>query len=202
MEYFYLAIAWIFWCVVHSVLISLKFSQFLQEKLKEAYRFFRLFYNIFSILTFAIIIYYSWRIKGKIVFSWEGYSQIIQWILLLASFYLFWAGAKSYDIKQFLGLSQIKNKNSSKTLSPDDEISISGIMGKVRHPWYVAGILFIWTISSDIYMSSLATNIIFTTYLILGAFIEEKKLIAVYGDQYRRYQKNVAMFFPRFRSKV
>ena len=33
-------------------------------------------------------------------------------------------------------------------------------------------------------------------YLIIGAFIEERRLLSVFGEEYRKYQQQVSMFIP------
>ena len=38
--------------------------------------------------------------------------------------------------------------------------------------------------------------LILTVYLIIGTFLEERKLVYEFGDQYRNYQKQVSMLLP------
>ena len=73
-------------------------------------------------------------------------------------------------------------------------MDISGILSVIRHPWYTASILIIWTRHLDV--SALIVNLILTLYLIIGTYLEEQKLIDELGDEYRLYQKNVSMLFP------
>jgi hypothetical protein len=37
----------------------------------------------------------------------------------------------------------------------------------------------------------------FTGYILLGIFLEERDLVALFGEQYRRYRKQVGMLIPR-----
>jgi len=71
---------------------------------------------------------------------------------------------------------------------------MSGILGVIRHPWYTAAIIIIWMRNIDI--STLIVNIILTLYLVVGTFLEERKLLLEFGEKYRYYQENVSMLFP------
>jgi protein-S-isoprenylcysteine O-methyltransferase Ste14 len=83
---------------------------------------------------------------------------------------------------------------SKKGLTRTGGLDTSGILGVVRHPWYAAGILIIWARPLD--MAVLVTNAVLTTYLFAGTILEERRLVAEFGDVYREYQNRVPMFFP------
>ena len=95
---------------------------------------------------------------------------------------------------QFFGIHQIRTGQTDHTLSEYDTFDTSGILSVVRHPWYTGGIMIIW--SSDIYLSILLNNIVVSVYFVIGAFLEERKLLLEFGNQYREYQKNVSMLIP------
>ncbi len=42
----------------------------------------------------------------------------------------------------------------------------------------------------------LVINLIFSVYLVAGAFIKEKRLIGRFGDAYGNYQARTSMFLP------
>jgi len=39
-------------------------------------------------------------------------------------------------------------------------------------------------------------NIVISAYFVIGAYLEERKLVREFGEVYREYQKNVSMLFP------
>ena len=120
--------------------------------------------------------------------------RIGQVILLGTAVLLFVYGGRNYDVRQMLGIKQIKERTSNKALTDTGELDTSGILGITRHPWYLAAILFLWGRQLDV--SAIILNVIFTGYLIVGAYLEEKKLVAEFGQKYLAYQKRVSMLIP------
>jgi protein-S-isoprenylcysteine O-methyltransferase Ste14 len=107
---------------------------------------------------------------------------------------LFYLGARHYDVRLVLGIKQIREGTSNKLITDTDELDTSGVLGITRHPWYLAAILLIWARHLDV--SAIFVNIILTFYLIVGTYLEEKKLIGEFGEKYVTYQKRVSMLIP------
>ncbi|PKQ61862.1 hypothetical protein BZG02_14650 [Labilibaculum filiforme] len=184
----------VLWCFFHSSFISNQFIHYIKPKLGKHFKAYRLLYNLFSLITFLALLWYSYSLKSAVIFNWSGYFQILHIILLLVCFFLFFAGSLAYDIKSFLGFRQIKQKEHRKGMSNDGKISTTGILGIIRHPWYTATFLLIWARNWNV--NTLIINIILSIYLVIGCYLEEKKLVLEYGEGYQNYQKNVSMLFP------
>jgi protein-S-isoprenylcysteine O-methyltransferase Ste14 len=120
--------------------------------------------------------------------------RIGQVILLGLAVLLFFLGGSHYDARQFLGIKQIREGTLNNVITNTGELSTSGVLGITRHPWYLASILFIWARQLDV--SAILVNIILTSYLIVGTYLEEKKLIGEFGEKYLAYQKKVSMLIP------
>ncbi|MGD0916822.1 MAG: NnrU family protein [Thermodesulfobacteriota bacterium] len=185
---------WILWCTLHSTLVATTVIDYMRKKLGDWFRFYRLFYNIVSLATLVPVEYYSVSIRQAPVFQWEGPLVIVKYLLLVASIALFVAGGSHYSLSQFLGIRQIKIGRGTQTLSEYNIFDASGILGLIRHPWYAAGIMVIW--ARDISLPTLLINIVISAYFIIGTFLEERKLLLEFGEEYRKYQKYVSMFIP------
>ncbi len=73
-----------------------------------------------------------------------------------------------------------------------------GMHRYVRHPLYFGTLLFIWSLFLLFpYLNNLLACLVITLYTVFGARLEEKKLVAQFGEQYRRYQQTVPMLIPR-----
>jgi protein-S-isoprenylcysteine O-methyltransferase Ste14 len=198
MPYLLLAILWSLWCVLHSLMISQVVVSGLKERFGDGYRYYRIFFNLISIVTLIPVLIYSGSLQGDPFFTWSGAWRPVQLFLVMGSLALFYAGGRHYDLRQFLGLRQVVEHESRKGLTRTGGLDTSGILGVVRHPWYAAGVLIIWARPLD--LSVLVTNAVLTTYLFVGTVLEEKRLVAEFGNEYREYQKRVPMFLPCGRS--
>ena len=185
---------WALWCTLHSTLIATPVTDYLEKKLGDRFRFYRLFFNTASLATLIPVLYYSLSIQRTPIFRWEGHLMIVKYLLWATSITLFVAGGTHYSMSQFLGIRQIKTGRANPSLSEDDTFDASGILSAIRHPWYTASILFIW--AGDISLSTLLINIVISAYFVLGTILEERKLLLDFGERYREYQKNVSMLIP------
>jgi protein-S-isoprenylcysteine O-methyltransferase Ste14 len=193
-KYLYAVLGWVLWCTLHSTLISTTVTDFAKKKLGGGFRFYRLFYNVVSLATLIPLVYYSHMLREAPVFRWEGSLGIVQIFLLVVSVYLFVAGGKHYSWARFLGISQIKAGWAGRSLADSSTFVVSGIHRIIRHPWYLGGILIVW--AQDMSASTILTNLVISVYFMIGAVLEERKLVIEFGEEYREYQRSVSMLFP------
>jgi methanethiol S-methyltransferase len=182
------------WCIVHSVMISLTVTRYLKLKKPNQYRYYRLFFNFIALLTLAPVIWYKYSLQTEPLFEFSGYLQGLQIVSICLAVILFFLGAKKYDSRRFLGLSQLKESESAPGITQSGGLDTSGVLSIIRHPWYTGLLLVLWARPMDI--STIILNAIFTIYLFFGAYLEEKKLINEFGEVYVQYQKQVSMMFP------
>jgi len=196
MSYLILVVLLSIWCTIHSGMISLTVTNYIKNRFGGYSRFYRLFFNLFALTTLIPIILYGKTLKEQLLFRWEGYLIILQVFLIVMAILLFISGGRKYDLLQFFGIRQIKTGTSHTALSETGDIDTTGILSLIRHPWYLAVILVIWSGIREMYVSTLIINVILTIYTVIGTFLEERKLIIAYSDKYRNYQKKVSMFVP------
>jgi protein-S-isoprenylcysteine O-methyltransferase Ste14 len=194
MKYVILVLIWILWCTVHSLLISAPVTERLKRRLGNGFRFYRIVYNAFSAITLIPVVLYSFLLRTEALFTWEGPFRTLQILLLFVSTFLFVSGARHYDPWQFLGIRQVRQSTSCAVLTENCELDTEGILGVIRHPWYLGGMMIVW--ARDLDLSAILTNAIITGYFVVGAFMEEHKLDTSFGDTYKEYRRKVSMFFP------
>ncbi len=65
----------------------------------------------------------------------------------------------------------------------------------VRHPLYSCVLLLFWSYP-DVSADRLLLNVLWTAWICVGARLEERDLVADFGDRYREYQRRVPMLVP------
>ncbi len=194
MGYFYLVILWSIWCGLHSMLISLTVTDWLRKRFPDGFRFYRIAYNLFALVTVVPVLRYAASLRTDPVIVWGGPWRPVPVLLGLGALFFFIAGSRRYDSLQFFGIRQLKGENARSGLASDGRLDTGGILSIVRHPWYSAGILLVWIRPMD--MAAILSNLVICGYFMIGAWLEERKLRQRFGRQYVAYQQRVSMFFP------
>jgi protein-S-isoprenylcysteine O-methyltransferase Ste14 len=193
-RYVVLILLWGAWCFFHSFLITPAVTGFVRKHLESAYRYYRIFYNITALATLTPVLVYTYSMRGQPIFRWEGPFRIIQGLLAIFALVLFIGGSRRYDLAQFLGTRQLREDSTCEVLTQDCRLDTGGILSMVRHPWYAGGMLIVWIGNPDV--TAVLTNLVITGYFLIGAVLEERKLVAEFGAEYMEYRRRVSMLFP------
>jgi len=189
-----LALLWITWCTIHSLLISRSAHNTIKRFFPRFYSRYRFVYVCFSIVSLAPVLVCHFLQPEEIVVRGNLVIWSVQALLLGYAGFMFWAGSRVYNIRYFLGLEQWKKdrvRENNKTFP----FYTDGVMAHVRHPWYSGGIAFLWGLGTitDVY---LLTRIILTGYILVGTLLEESRLKRDLGSQYLEYSRTVPMLIP------
>ena len=122
-------------------------------------------------------------------------SIALLYIAFLQSNYLEFLGLKQ-TYRGLLGiLGRVPSKSDIK-LFGTHRLEVKGVYGWVRHPMMVAGLLFLLTSGPS--LNNIVYTAMYTGYMVIGGYFEERRMIKIFEDEYRRYQRQVGAFFPLF----
>jgi protein-S-isoprenylcysteine O-methyltransferase Ste14 len=169
-----------YFVVILGTLIIILFSWFLSIRYKRYHGISR-FFVFESIFILAILNYNVWF---RDPFS---LLQIISWILMFLSIY---AAVAGYLLLKRKGNPDNNFENTSVLVR-------SGIYGYIRHPLYFS----LFLLGTGIVLKKpetvqLVLGVINTIAAYITARIEEKEMIAKFGDDYMAYMKETKMFIP------
>jgi methanethiol S-methyltransferase len=195
MKYLLIALLWAGYCILHSYLISIGFTNLMTRLLKKYYAFYRVFYVLISLALIIPLINYTALLDNEIIITYGQTIDIIRYVIISGSLLMFfWAFFFNYDSLTFFGIRQILNIGKIKKTNSPDEIKRKGLLGIMRHPMYFALIIYLWCQIHR--MSDIVVNLVLTAYIIIGTLLEERKLVLEFGDTYIQYQKEVPMIIP------
>ena len=152
-------------------------------------------YVLFATAALALLCW-QWRpIPEPVIWSVENPVGVA---LLQGIFWLGWALLlfSTFLINHFelFGLRQVIGRLLH-WQSPKPEFKTPSVYRRVRHPIYLGFLLSFWsapTMTAGHLLFALAT----TGYILIGIYLEERDLVALFGDQYRRYRQQVGMLIP------
>ena len=191
MNIFWLTLAVLVWGVVHSLMASLKAKAWLHRTFgTTGVRFYRLGYNIFSVVSFTPILWLMIVLPDKVLYQIPTPWMYLSLAGQLAAVVLLVVGALQTDTLSFVGLRQLIEGEERPS-----QLVTRGLYRWGRHPLYLAGLLFIW-LTPVMSQNSLVVIIAATVYILVGAFFEERKLKREFGVAYEEYKAKTPMLIP------
>jgi protein-S-isoprenylcysteine O-methyltransferase Ste14 len=145
-----------------------------------------------------LLLYWQWRPIPEVVWS---VTHPVPAALLQAVFWIGWAVvlASTFMISHFelFGLRQVWARLRGHEL-PMPAFRTPWLYKRVRHPIYLGFLLAFWATPT-----MTVGHLLFaggsTAYILLGIVLEERDLIALFGERYRRYREQVPMLIPLFK---
>ena len=195
MKYLLIALMWTGYCLLHSFLISIRFTDLVTRLLKDYYAFYRIFYVFISLVLLIPLINYTAQLDNNVIIIYDPPLNIVRYVLISGSLLMFfWAFFFNYDSLSFFGIRQALNFGKIRKINPSEEVKRDGLLGIIRHPMYLSLIIYLWC--QTFRMSDIVVNIVLTIYIVIATRLEEKKLVLEFGDTYVKYQQEVPMFIP------
>ncbi|HPF25199.1 MAG TPA: NnrU family protein [Steroidobacteraceae bacterium] len=154
-------------------------------------------YVLFASLALALL-FWQWRPLPQTVWfiddpasaalvpgmSWAGWSLVLLSTFLISHFHLF-------GLSQ--GFARLLRRH-----QPDLEFATPSLYRWLRHPIYAGFILAFWA-APHMTAGHLLFAVATTGYILVGIWLEERDLVAHFGDRYRLYRESVGMLLPKIR---
>jgi methanethiol S-methyltransferase len=185
-----IALAWAAYFSLHSLLAANMTKAWVGRHWPHWLPGYRVSFNLISIIALLPVLWLVYRNGGAWLWRWQGALGWLADGLAVAALIAFYASTRAYDMGEFLGFSQLRKAQGAEaqtfTLSPFHRF--------VRHPWYCFGLVLLWT--RDMNGPLLVSAVAITLYLVIGSRLEERKLIAQFGQRYRDYMNKVPGLLP------
>lgn len=190
-----LAVLWVVFGVLHSLLADLKVKARMAARLGRAYRFYRIAYNLFFLALLGLLLYLTvWRDESMLFFGQSQLTTITGYALLIIGGILMLVSFSGFDVSEFLGFAYLKPAEPNKQV---ETLRTTGMYAVVRHPLYFATFVFVlgffFAKPTEL---RLMTLLFIYLYTYIGARLEEKKLVQIFGEPYKAYQQKVKMLVP------
>ena len=152
---------------------------------------------VFVSCVVTIVLMWQWRGIDDIV--WNPQQPVIRgllWVLFAVGWLLVPAVTLLLDHFDLFGTRQVWLQLRGRAYEALP-FRVPSLYKRVRHPLYVG-----WTIAFWATPTMTAGHLLFagvlTSYMYLAVFIEERDLIAHFGEQYEDYRRRVPKFIPRW----
>lgn len=178
--------------VQHSVMARRQFKEWWTQYVPKSVE--RSTYVLFSSLALALLLW-QWRPIPTVVWQIDDPQiatavtgiSLLGWLIVLTSTFLI-------NHFELFGLHQVANNLTGRSM-PAPRFRTPLYYKFVRHPLYLGFIIAFWA-APTMTIGHLLFAAVTTAYILVGILLEERDLIDLFGDDYRRYRERVSMLVP------
>ncbi|OGT97058.1 MAG: hypothetical protein A2X80_02430 [Geobacteraceae bacterium GWB2_52_12] len=180
-------VRFILFAVVHSLCVGAWIKRLSSGPNGVEPFYYRVLYNVASLFMFAWVM--AAYHHSPVIYYIPGIWSLVMYLLQFVIVCVLIVCMKKTGFATFLGLRQLQKKTSQ------DQLVTTGCYAMVRHPIYLFSLLFL-ILNPVMSAQWLLLTLLSFCYFVVGALIEEKRLLKRFGTEYRQYQQNVPFLFP------
>jgi len=180
----------VLWGIIHSILASVGFKDFLRRTLGDGFmKFYRLLYNLFAVVSLVPVLYLMISLPDKTLYQVPPPWSYLMIAAQAISALLLFVAVSQTDVLAFVGLRQLSEGQEKSGLVTN------GLYRIVRHPLYTFSLLILW-LTPSLTVNIFVVYLALTIYLLIGALFEERKLLREFGQEYASYKSVTPMLIP------
>lgn len=147
------------------------------------------------------LLFWQWRPIPALVWQVDNVAGVdVLWALFALGWVLVFAAVMSIDMMELFGVKQVYAFLQRR--APERVPFKTPLLYRiVRHPLYLGFLLAFWAIPT-MTLGHLLFAAATTGYILIAVQLEERDLVAAFGDDYRDYRKRVPMIVPTGRKKT
>jgi protein-S-isoprenylcysteine O-methyltransferase Ste14 len=178
--------------IQHSVMARKRFKQWWTQFVPKSVE--RSTYVLFSSLA-LILLFWQWHPMPAVIWQVDN-PQIALAVmgLSLAGWVIVFTSTFLINHFELFGLHQVANNLVGREM-PTPRFRTPLYYQFVRHPIYLGFIIAFWA-APTMTAGRMLFAAVTTAYIIVGILLEERDLVDLFGDDYRRYKDRVSMLVP------
>ena len=177
--------------VQHSGMVRRSFRGWLARRVPEAFH--AASYALASGIVLAAVPL-LWQPSQTVIAEASGALRwLLRGIALFGVAGVVWGAMAFRDFDPF-GRRPIRSRLAGRQCPPPSFV-VCGPYRWVRHPFYFFTLVLLWAMP-DLSLDRLFFNVLWSAWVVVGAYLEERDLVEDFGEDYRHYQKTVPMLMP------